>query len=90
MIKWRPVESVTVLVLSVSLAVSSHEEHQLDGDVRCEVGQKTFLTRDLSSGLLRNDAVARGGQAHVVHLDEGLAIKAQAVDQGLEMTWQHV
>lgn len=52
--------------------------------------QKTFLSRALSSGLLRNDAVARGSQAHVVHLDESLAIKAQAVDQSLEVTREHV
>lgn len=38
--------------------------------------------------LLGNDAVRGRDEAHVVHLDEGLAVQAQPVEQGLEVQRQ--
>jgi hypothetical protein len=45
-----------------------------------------FTPHLFSLRLLRNDAIARRCQAHIIHLDESLAIQTQAVDEGLEVT----
>ena len=50
----------------------------------------SFPIPGLCFGLLGDDAIARGREAHVVHLDEGLAVETQPVDQGLEVARQDV